>query len=154
MFEASDDPGAIYLSRSDVNEPLSSFSRHGFTLDDLLWPSVEHYFQAMKFEDPVYREVVRSADHPRKARRLGRSRLKRLRADWKRVRRVVMVRAVYMKCRTHPEIAARLLSTGSRKLVENNSYDYFWGCGRDRRGYNQYGRVLMTVREKLREEQA
>jgi predicted NAD-dependent protein-ADP-ribosyltransferase YbiA (DUF1768 family) len=37
-------------------------------------------------------------------------------------------------------------------LVESSNYDYFWGCGRDRRGENMYGKVLMNVREKLREE--
>jgi ribA/ribD-fused uncharacterized protein len=152
MFDAADDQHSIYLSRTDVNEPLASFSRHGFTLDGEEWPSVEHYFQAMKFEDPVYRGLIRSASHPRKARRLGRSRLKRIRPDWRTVRRVVMTRGIYIKCRTHPAVAARLLGTGDHRLVESSAYDYFWGCGRDRRGHNYYGRVLMSVRDKLREE--
>lgn len=152
MIGTGKDADAIYLSRTDVNEPLSSFSRFGFFLDDAEWPSVEHYFQALKFEDPKYREVIRAAPHPRKARKLGRSRFKKLRRDWKKVRRVVMTRAVYIRCRTHPEVAARLLETGEARLVESNAYDYYWGCGRDRRGNNTYGEVLMDVRRKLREE--
>ncbi len=147
-----DDRNAIYLSRSDVNESLSSYSRHGFFLDDADWPSVEHYFQAMKFDEESDREFVRSAVHPRQASRRGRSRRRRVRADWKQVRRVVMTRAVYIKCRTHAEVAERLLETGDARLVERNAYDYFWGCGRDRRGENTYGQVLMDVRERLREE--
>lgn len=154
MSGALDDSNAIYLSRTDVNEPLASFSRFSFVLDDAEWPSVEHYFQAMKYEDPVYREVIRGAPHPRKARKLGRSRFKRIRSDWKKVRRVVMTRAVYIRCRTHAEVAERLLATGDQRLVESNAYDYFWGCGRDRRGTNTYGEVLMDVRRKLREEAA
>ena len=51
-------------------------------------------------------------------------------------------------------IAEALLATGDTHLIENNNYDYFWGCGRDRRGENMYGKVLMNVREKLREEQS
>ncbi len=143
---------AIYLSRVDVNEPLSSFSRHGFELDGEFWPSVEHYFQGMKFESPDEREKVRLTDHPSKARRLGRSRFRKIRKDWSKVRRVMMTRAVYTKCRTHPEVAERLLATGEALLVENSQYDYFWGCGRDRRGHNTYGKVLMDVRSKLLEE--
>ncbi len=154
MDPVNDVAGAIFLSRSDVNEPLSSFSRHGFHLDDADWPSVEHYFQAMKFEDPEYRERVRQSTHPKKARKLGRSRFQKLRRDWRKVRRVIMTRAVYIKCRTHPEVAERLLATGDARLVENNAYDYYWGCGRDRRGDNTYGQVLMDVRDKLREEAA
>ena len=150
MFSESDN--VIYLSRADVNEPLSSFSRHGFELDGEFWPSVEHYFQGMKFESPADRERVRLADHPSKARRQGRSRFRKIRKDWSTVRRVMMTRAVYTKCRTHPEVAERLLATKDAQLVENSQYDYFWGCGRDRRGHNTYGKVLMDVRSKLLEE--
>lgn len=142
----------IYLARSDPSQPLSTYSRHGFELEGRYWPSVEHYFQAMKFEDSAEQEKVRLAKHPAKARRLGRSRLRKLRKDWSKLRRVVMTRAVYTKCRTHPEVAEALLSTGDVALFENSQYDYYWGCGRDRRGHNTYGKVLMDVRGKLREE--
>ena len=151
---SSDPNNTLYLSRSDVNEPLSSFSRHGFELEGEFWPSVEHYFQGMKFENPADREKVRQAEHPARARRLGRSRFRRIRKDWSQVRRVMMTRAVYTKCRTHPSVAERLLETGNAKLVENTQYDYFWGCGRDGRGHNTYGQVLMDVRRKLEEERA
>lgn len=146
------DADTHYFSRADVNEEFGTFSRHGFFLEDREWPSVEHYYQAMKFEDPVEQEKIRQAPHPRKARRMGRSRLRKLRPDWAKVKKVYMTRAVYTKCRTYPVIAEKLLATGEKRLLENSQYDYYWGCGRDRRGDNHYGRVLMNVREKLREE--
>ncbi len=146
------DETAIYLSRSDVNEELGTFSKHAFELEDKEWPSVEHYYQAMKFEDEKSQEAVRRADHPKKARRIGRSRFKKIRKNWKEVKAVYMTRAVYIKCRTYPDIAKKLLATDDRKLVESSQYDYYWGCGRDRRGVNMYGQVLMNVRAKLLEE--
>ena len=149
-----DEIDADYFSRSDVFNELGTFSHHSFQLEGLEWPSVEHYFQAMKFEDPRYRERIRQADHPKKARKLGRTRLKKRRSDWSRIKATVMTRGVYTKCRTHPDIARALLATGDRPLIENSNYDYYWGCGRDRRGTNMYGKVLMNVRDKLREEQA
>jgi predicted NAD-dependent protein-ADP-ribosyltransferase YbiA (DUF1768 family) len=60
--------------------------------------------------------------------------------------------STYTKCHNHPEVAQRLLDTGDRTLVETSQYDYFWGLGRDRRGSNVYGAVLMDVRKKLQEE--
>lgn len=145
---------AIFLSRSDVYEPLGTFSEHGFDLEGKHWPSVEHYYQAMKFEDEEYREIIRQASHPKQARKLGRKKKRKIRSDWKKVREIVMTRGVYIKCRTHEEVAQILLDTDQRTLVENSQYDYFWGCGRDRRGVNAYGRVLKNVREKLRQELA
>ena len=143
----------MYFSRADVYQDFGTFSHHSFLLDELEWPSVEHYYQAMKFDDDAYRERIRRAEHPKRARKLGRSRWKKRRKDWKKIKVTVMTRGVYIKCRTHPEIAEALLATGEQALVENSNYDYFWGCGRDRRGENMYGKVLMNVRERLREEQ-
>lgn len=144
---------SIYLSRIDVNDPLASYSKHGFELDDAYWPSVEHYFQAMKFTDVAYREKIRQAEHPEIATKLGNRWFKPNRSDWKAIRETIMTRAVYTKCRTHSEVAQALLATGDKKLMESSLYDYFWGCGRDRRGKNAYGEILMRVRKKLQEEQ-
>ena len=65
----------------------------------------------------------------------------------------MMTRAVYIKCRTHEEVAAALLATGDQQIVESSQYDYYWGCGRDGRGHNAFGKVLMAVRDKLKQEQ-
>lgn len=143
---------ALYLSRDDVNEPLSAFSRFGFELDGAFWPSVEHYYQAMKFDNPAYREKVRQAEHPRSARHLGRARLRRVRKDWRNIKDVIMTRALYTRARTHADVSAALLDTGEKVIIEKSLYDYYWGCGRDGRGHNKYGKVLMNVRAKLREE--
>ena len=151
VFPSIDDT-ALFISRSEPNEALGSFSRYGFELEGVEWPSVEHYFQAMKFENEAYREKIRCVTHPQKARKLGRSRLKKIRADWSQVKDVIMTRGIYIRCRTYPNLAEQLLATGDRHLVENSQYDYYWGCGRDRRGNNAYGKVLMSVRSKLLEE--
>ena len=61
-----------------------------------------------------------------------------------------MTRGVYMKTQVHEEVLAALLATGERQIVETSQYDYFWGCGRDTRGHNHYGRILMDIRARLR----
>ena len=148
---APEDPQTEYFSRSDATHVLGSFSAHGFRLDGQQWPSVEHYYQAMKFTDASYQEKIRLATSPAMARKLGRTRFKRIRRDWPEVKTAYMTRAVYTRCRSHPTLAKALLNNPA-KLVENSQYDYYWGCGRDRRGKNNYGLVLMNVRDKLRQE--
>ena len=64
-----------------------------------------------------------------------------------------MTRGVYRKCRTSDDAATALLGTGERRIIETSQYDYYWGCGRDTRGLNTYGKVLMQVRERLRGEE-
>ena len=144
----------LMVSRSDPQDPLSAGSEYPFELDGRTWPSVEHYYQAMKFEDPALCEQIGSAADAAAAAALAHRYRRRVRGDWAQLRRVMMTRAFYIKCRSYPVVAERLLATGTRPIVENSQYDYFWGCGRDLRGHNYYGRMLMDVREKLRELQA
>ncbi len=63
-----------------------------------------------------------------------------------------MTRGTYIKCLTHPEVKEALLATGDKVIVENSLYDHFWGCGRDQRGHNYYGKMLMDVRKRLRKD--
>ncbi len=151
MFEP-DTTEKYRLSRIDPTHPLAAYSKHGFELDGGAWPSVEHYYQAMKFEEESYREEIRTAAHPADCSKLGKSKKHGRRKDWDRVKETYMTRAVYIKCRTHPEVAEALLATGEQPIIESSQYDYYWGSGRDGRGHNTYGKVLMKVREKLREE--
>ncbi len=38
-----------FYSKTDAYAWTSNFSPHGFELDGKHWPTVEHYFQAVKF---------------------------------------------------------------------------------------------------------
>ena len=141
----------VYVSRQDVNNPLSAYSKFGFYLDDAEWPSAEHYYQAMKFEDETIREKIRQAPHPMDTSKISKKHKKQIRKDWDKIKLTVMTRGTYVKCRTHAEVANALLKTGDKNIVENSQFDYYWGCGRDGRGENTYGKILMDIRDKLSE---
>lgn len=150
MFFSSTPKKVVYVSRSDTTDPLASYSKHAFELDDAHWPSVEHYYQGMKFDDPALRKQIIAAAHPADAAALAKKNKRQIRADWKKVRATVMTRGIYIKCRSHEDAAKALLATGDTPIMENSQYDYYWGCGRDGKGHNTYGMILMEVRDKLR----
>lgn len=144
----------IYFYRArDACGELSNHSNHGFVLDGLYWPSIEHYYQAQKFAGTDYAEQIRLAVKPMDAKRLGQSTKWPLRADWEAVKEEVMFRATLAKYETHADVRAVLLATGEEELVENAPTDYEWGCGADGSGQNRYGKVLMAVRAHLRQQE-
>ena len=150
MFNATNNQETIYLKRNDSDSLLSSYHLNSFDLDDAEWPSVEHYYQGMKFEQSELRDNIRRAADPVTAVKLADKNKRKIRKDWKKIKRTIMTRGLYVMFRTHPEAAEALLRTAKVKLVEQSQYDYYWGCGRDLRGENVYGQILMEIREKLR----
>ena len=128
---------------------LSNFCPPGFEIDGKYWPTVEHFYQASKFDDPAYMERIRRAQTAKEARALGQSRENALREDWVAVREEIMLRALRRKFAS-PEAKKLLLSTGDRMLVESSPFDHFWGSGRDGTGENRLGHLLMRVRNELR----
>lgn len=153
MFPPQPEKEMLTIKRNDATNPLASYSKHSFELDGYEWPSVEHYYQAMKYGEAAYAEKIRNAPRPEDAAKLGKSRWHKKRKDWDAVKVTVMTRGTYIKCRTYPEISEMLLNTGDIDIKDNSQYDYFWGIGRDQRGHNAFGQMLMDIRDKLREEQ-
>lgn len=144
---------ALLISRKDPEQVLSSYSEYSFLLDGFPWPTAEHYYQAKKFDDEAYQHRIRESSSAAKAHKLGNAWFKRKRSDLKVVRVTLMTRAIYTKCKSYDSVAEALMETGDIYIAENSFTDYFWGCGRDGRGSNYFGKVLMNVRAKLVEEQ-
>lgn len=144
-------PDTIYFyAQTDPYAAFSNFAPYGVAMDDVWWRTVEHYFQAQKFEDAAYRERIRACAQPKQAKALGMTRALPIRSDWDAVRETIMQQAVAVKFVTHPALTEMLLATGDRQIVENAPMDYFWGCGADGSGQNRLGRILMDVRDTLR----
>ncbi|GAA6615276.1 NADAR family protein [Scytonema sp. NUACC26] len=129
---------------------FSNFSYHGFELECFYWYTSEHYFQAQKFIGTPHVEQIRLVKTPKEAARMGRERKRPLRSDWEQVKDGIMKKAVLCKFQTHADIREILLSTGDVELVENSPIDYYWGYGADGSGKNMLGKILMEVREILR----
>lgn len=141
-----------FYSVGDEFGEFSNFAAFPITLDGERWPTSEHYFQAQKFDDEPYRQTIRKANSPMIAARLGRDRKQKLRRDWESVKVGIMRTAVLAKFTQHDELRTLLLSTGDAKLVEHTTNDSYWGDGGDGSGRNMLGRILMEVRETLRQQ--
>ena len=142
----------FYGTREHPYGCFSNFSRHGFELDGIWWPTSEHYFQAQKFvtTDSAWFEKIQTAKTPKEAAKMGRSRAHPLRDDWEQVKDEIMYFGLVQKFATHEELQQILLNTKDEAIVENSPIDYYWGCGKDGTGKNRLGEILMRVRETLR----
>jgi ribA/ribD-fused uncharacterized protein len=135
-----------------VNKPygfFSNFSAHPIELGGKVWPTSEHYFQAMKFEGTSHEERVRLAATPAEAARIGRDRSLPLRKDWEQIKDDVMRVALAAKFTQHRELMQQLLGTGEAQIIEHTTNDAYWADGGDGTGRNMLGVLLMELRERL-----
>lgn len=131
---------------------FSNFAAYPVTLKGRVWPTNEHYFQAQKFAGTEHEEAVRLAKTPKLAANMGRSRERPLRADWEQAKDGIMAEVVRAKFTQHADLRRILLETGDATIVEHRAKDSYWGDGPDGSGKNMLGRILMRVRDELRQE--
>jgi ribA/ribD-fused uncharacterized protein len=143
-----------FYSVTDEYGAFSNFAPYEVVLRKQRWPTTEHFFQAMKFDDPKHQAEIRNANTPMLAARMGRDRKRKLRRDWERIKTGIMREAVEAKFRQHADLRTLLIGTGDALIVEHTDNDAFWGDGGDGAGRNELGRILMAVRELLRRESA
>lgn len=127
---------------------LSNFYEAPTVINGITYPTNEHFFQAMKTEDPEEQRKIAEASTPGQAKRLGRA--VKLRDNWDSVRIGWMKFGLEQKFSQHPELAQKLIDTGNAWLIEGNTWhDTFWGqC--DGVGQNNLGALLMALRDELK----
>lgn len=124
---------------------LSNFWPAEIALDGMVFPSVEHAYQAAKAD--LSQRAVFLGCTAGKAKRLGRRVAQR--ADWERVRVDIMRSLIQQKFARGSVLGQKLKATGARKLVEGNAWgDVFLGVC-EGQGRNQLGELLMEQRTLL-----
>jgi ribA/ribD-fused uncharacterized protein len=114
-----------------------------------MYPTVEHAYQAAKFEDR-WRPIIKRAPTPGEAKRAARVNLSLVRRDWEEVKLEVMRKLLVQKF-SEPGLRSRLCATGNAVLVEGNTWDdVYWGVSmKTGIGRNMLGRLLMGIRAEV-----
>jgi ribA/ribD-fused uncharacterized protein len=130
---------------------LSNFYERQVTWGGWAWPTSEHAYQAAKNMSQEHWERVLLASTPGIAKRVGRQAV--LRPGWDQMKKKIMFDIVWTKFTQHPGLAEMLVRTGWAELTELNTWgDTYWGVVEGRGGTNYLGRILMCVRDLLRED--
>ena len=136
---------SLIASGQDV---YSNMALLDIEIDGKVWPSTEHYFQAMKFDDDDYREKIRLEPNPYRAAVMGGTRKYSIRKDWDDLRVDVMRQALAAKVSQHPRVQ-EILAGSKGKIIDYTASGSFWGIGDDGNGTNMVGVLLMELRDAL-----
>ena len=130
---------------------------------DQRWNTSEALFQALRFSDPEIKEIIRAQKSPMAAK---------MKAKAKGSRHLMVIEpcspqdvenmrvCLELKFSQHPALRQQLIRTGIYDLVEDignrrGARHLFWGAHRQNDewiGTNTMGKLLMELREKLKNE--
>lgn len=137
---------------------LSNFYPCEVKFQGITYPSVEHYYVALKVKDDQLidgqyhtcndcREMISKIPTAGQVKRFGRTKIQ-VRKDWDDIKLKVMEYGLREKYK-HENFREMLLSTGSEELVEGNYWkDFFWGVCNGV-GENNLGKLLMKIRSEI-----
>ena len=137
---------------------LSNFGAYPLEVNGIAIPTSEALYQACRFPaEPELQRLVISQPNPMAAKVEANKKADRTRADWFGINVRLMRWVLRVKLACNYESFGQLLdSTGEMPIVEYSRRDRFWGAryeGRALVGVNALGRLLMELREQLREDE-
>lgn len=129
---------------------LSNFSPVEIRYGGLSYPTVEHFYVAMKTEDELMRWSISlySALEAGKVKRLGRK--LKIRADWEKIKMSIMEEGLKQKFNQEP-YKTLLKNTKDEYIQEGNHWkDIFWGVYlKTGNGQNNLGKLIMNIRKQI-----
>jgi len=135
---------------------LSPYANFPITMNiegkDYTFPTVEHYYQAMKFDTSDERfKTILALQNPDEARLLTKTAEYKInrRADFEENKFKIMEDGLRAKFTQNPKAAEFLKSTGDAVLIKSCDVCYKCGFG-EGSGFNRMGKILMKIREELR----
>ncbi len=152
---------AVEIRFYRANErPYGAFSnlfRRSIELDDVVYPTAEHAYQAGKARKPAVREWLLSAPSPALLAMAAHGLYYwDITPGWSTSKFDRMRRVLLAKFTQHEDLKQLLLSTGNARLVESatvdNEVNRLWGEVNGV-GRNMLGTLLMEVREQLKPQQ-
>lgn len=150
----------VYKTKEDFGGLSNMAAGYPLQINGVRILTAEALYQACRFPHlpDVQREII-GQHSPMTAKMTSKPHRKDSRADWDEVRYKVMRWCLRVKlAQNYEEFGRLLLATSDRPIVEQSRKDDYWGAkladgaGDTLIGQNVLGRLLMELREKLKDD--
>ncbi|MGC9968903.1 MAG: NADAR family protein [Minisyncoccia bacterium] len=133
---------------------FSPYTAHAIEIDGVVYPTVEHAYQCLRYTDKKIIDEIKNARSPVKAWEIS-TKYKHLQIPtFREHKRETMKMLMRARADQHEEVRKALLDSGDIQIVKHiTTYppgDGWWDDGEDGKGLNHMGRIWMEIREELR----
>ena len=133
---------------------FSPYTAHAIEINGVIYPTVEHAYQCLRYEDEKIINEIKNARSPVQAWEIS-TKYKHLQIPTFREHKLETMK-ILMRAKTdqHKEVRKTLLDSGDLQIVKHiTTYppgDGFWDDGEDGKGLNHMGRIWMELRDELK----
>jgi ribA/ribD-fused uncharacterized protein len=110
---------------------LNNFDLSPITINGILYPTVEHYYQSKKFiAIPTLEKQIREAATPDLCKKIAHKNYSLIKEEDKKafemMKDTIMMTALDAKFTQSKELGEKLVSTGNHMLIEDSNADMYW----------------------------
>lgn len=131
--------------------PLDNFSSFKVKVNGYLYASLEEAFQSMLFL-PDHKEIseqIKNSYSAHEAQKIMHENINKVKYS-KEEKLVLMEKLLRLKIEQNPYVLKKLLETKNYTIMEDSPKDNYWGCGINREGENNLGKLWMKLREEYK----
>lgn len=131
---------------------LNNFASFAVDWRGRRWQTSEHAYQASHFFDtaPKLAEQIFNARSAHEAYKLAKANGDKAPKNWEEIKIGIMEDICRHKLQQNPYVKQKLLETLDLEIIEDSPKDSFWGCGADRKGRNELGKIWMRLRDEAK----
>ena len=131
--------------------PLDNFSSFKVKVNGYLYSSLEEAFQSMLFL-PDHKEIseqIKNSYSAHEAQKIMHENINKVKYSNKE-KLVLMEKLLRLKIEQNQYVLKKILETENYTIVEDSPKDNYWGCGINREGENNLGKLWMKLREEYK----
>ena len=131
--------------------PLDNFSSFKVKVNGYLYSSLEEAIQSMLFL-PDHKEIseqIKNSYSAHEAQKIMHENINKVKYS-KEEKLVLMEKLLRLKIEQNPYVLKKLLETKNYTIMEDSPKDNYWGCGINREGENNLGKLWMKLREEYK----
>lgn len=136
----------VKIIEFNSSTPEYSWLSNFYLIDGWEWKTAEHFYQALKARNTGDVNWIKEAPTPQEAKKRGST--IQLSKNWDKHKIVCMRVVLEDKFSQSFYLRKKLRLTYPHRLVHLASWDDFWGTGKNGKGKNMLGILLMALRAK------
>jgi hypothetical protein len=130
---------------------LSNLYKRELVFEGKKFKTSEHAYQYGKFAKKEVAEWAMEAPSPHLVAILAHGLFRwDVTPSWSQIKVDRMKSVLKEKFIQHEDLKNKLLETGNKFLIEESNIDAYWGIGKNGKGKNMLGLLLMEIREELK----